>query len=127
MPDDTPEGEFVSPKFSSESPSPTPSPSPETRTSSILTLEKALEAGLQSKLDVIRDIVARASKENALESALIKMEKDWEGIDFVVTVQIQARASLAEQKMLRHFLTINSSRRNPFGRLRFRSRLTTAQ
>ena len=85
MPDDTPEGEFVSPKFSSESPSPTPSPSPETRTSSILTLEKALEAGLQSKLDVIRDIVARASKENALESALIKMEKDWEGIDFVCT------------------------------------------
>ena len=53
--------------------------------SNTLTLEKALKAGLRSKIDLIRDIVVRASKENALESALIKMEKDWDGVDFVCT------------------------------------------
>ena len=84
--DDTTEDKFISSELSSDSPTSTETLS-ETKnsSSSTLTLEKALEAGLQSKIDVIRDIVARASKENALESALIKMEKDWDGIDFVCT------------------------------------------
>ena len=84
---DAVEDEFISSEFvSSELPASTER-LPETKrsSSSTLTLEKALEAGLQSKIDVIRDIVTRASKENALESALIKMEKDWNGIDFVCT------------------------------------------
>ena len=78
------EDKFISSELSSDSPTSTETLSEiKNSSSSTLTLEKALEAGLQSKIDVIRDIVARASKEKALESALIKMEKDWDGIDFV--------------------------------------------
>lgn len=49
-----------------------------------VTLKFLLAKGIEEKINRIEDISESASKEYALEKALEKMEKEWEGLQFCV-------------------------------------------